>query len=210
MAASLDGYIAPRPGSHWLTGELRAADVRELRTAHDAVIVGAGTVRVDDPQFTVRPPHARRTPYAHRRLRRPPPSIRRRASSRRVEGYAQTIVLAPRGLQGGSPPWQRRRARFVGGEDAPSRLGRAMRALKLAASRACCARAARRWRGAFLEQRLVDRLDWLVAPRLLANQHAVPALAGDVLGDGRFALRSIEQLGDDLLVSMPPVEAPDV
>src|SRR5579884_3487323 len=63
MAASLDGYVAPKPGAHWLTGEVARERVRELRAAHDAVMVGAGTVRVDDPQLTVRPAHARRKPY---------------------------------------------------------------------------------------------------------------------------------------------------
>ncbi|MBV8151760.1 MAG: bifunctional diaminohydroxyphosphoribosylaminopyrimidine deaminase/5-amino-6-(5-phosphoribosylamino)uracil reductase RibD, partial [Candidatus Eremiobacteraeota bacterium] len=64
MAASLDGYVAPRPGSFWLTSPASRERVRELRIAHDAVMVGAGTVRIDDPQLTVRPIHARRRPYA--------------------------------------------------------------------------------------------------------------------------------------------------
>jgi len=59
MAASLDGYVAPSPGPHWLTGSEAREFVRELRCEHDAVIVGAGTVVVDDPRLTVRPPHGR-------------------------------------------------------------------------------------------------------------------------------------------------------
>ena len=64
MAASLDGYVAPRPGArHWLTGYESRAYVRELRAGCDAVLVGAGTVRIDDPELTVRPAYARRKPY---------------------------------------------------------------------------------------------------------------------------------------------------
>jgi diaminohydroxyphosphoribosylaminopyrimidine deaminase / 5-amino-6-(5-phosphoribosylamino)uracil reductase len=55
LAASLDGRIAaPDRGSRWLTGEEARADVHHLRARSDAVLVGAGTVRADDPSLTVR------------------------------------------------------------------------------------------------------------------------------------------------------------
>ncbi len=50
MATSLDGYVAPEPGSYWLTGTQAGQFVRELRIMHVAVMVGAGSVRIDDPQ----------------------------------------------------------------------------------------------------------------------------------------------------------------
>ena len=64
MAMSVDGAITSKPGvQEWITGEPERLYVRDLRIAHDAVMVGAGTVRVDDPQLTVRPPHDRLRPY---------------------------------------------------------------------------------------------------------------------------------------------------
>jgi len=55
LAASLDGRIAaPDRGSRWLTGEAARTDVHRLRALSDAVLVGAGTVRADDPELTVR------------------------------------------------------------------------------------------------------------------------------------------------------------
>ena len=55
-ALSLDGRLAPPPGEgQWLTGPAaRAHAHRTLRARVDAILVGAGTVRADDPALTVR------------------------------------------------------------------------------------------------------------------------------------------------------------
>jgi diaminohydroxyphosphoribosylaminopyrimidine deaminase/5-amino-6-(5-phosphoribosylamino)uracil reductase len=55
MAASLDGRTAAPDGtSRWITGEAARLDVHRLRAQSDAVLVGAGTIRTDDPALTVR------------------------------------------------------------------------------------------------------------------------------------------------------------
>jgi diaminohydroxyphosphoribosylaminopyrimidine deaminase/5-amino-6-(5-phosphoribosylamino)uracil reductase len=57
FATTLDGRSAAADGSsRWITGPLARADVHRLRAHCDAILVGTGTVIVDDPALTVRGP----------------------------------------------------------------------------------------------------------------------------------------------------------
>ncbi len=55
LATSFDGRIATATGhSQWITGPQARRAVHGLRASHDAVMVGAGTARLDDPMLNVR------------------------------------------------------------------------------------------------------------------------------------------------------------
>jgi diaminohydroxyphosphoribosylaminopyrimidine deaminase / 5-amino-6-(5-phosphoribosylamino)uracil reductase len=55
LGQSLDGRIATMAGvSRWVTGEEDLLHTHRMRALADAILVGSGTLRHDDPQLTVR------------------------------------------------------------------------------------------------------------------------------------------------------------
>lgn len=205
LAVSMDGYVAPQRGSFWLTGERARAFVRELRMMHDAVMVGAGTVRIDDPELTVRPPHHRFTRYRrivvcesepvnpHSRIFAPAPA------------YAKTMVVAPvTSMQQFSALGDV--ADIVPVPDGGVRRldpAAALRELKTQGVASVLCEGGPTLAGRLIGAGLVDRVYWLVAPIFLANPRALPALANiNAAHAGRsLSFDRVEQLGDDVLLS---------
>ena len=55
MASTLDGRTAAADGSsQWITGDAARQAAHQLRAESQAIVVGAGTVRADDPSLTTR------------------------------------------------------------------------------------------------------------------------------------------------------------
>ncbi len=209
IAASLDGYAAPRPGPFWLTGARARAFVRDLRAAHDAVMVGAGTVAIDDPLLTVRPPHGRSVPY--RRVvicDRPPYPAGRRALDP-LEGYAPTIVL----VAGSAAPFGQLDALAevvaVGADGSPTvDLGAGLVALKERGITSVLCEGGPRLAARLLAGGLVDRVEWLIAPVMLAGPGAVAAVAPATrLAETAWAFDRVEPLGPDVRISARRVAA---
>lgn len=51
---SLDGRLTSPHGARWITSPTARADAMRLRTTNDAILVGGGTVRADNPRLTIR------------------------------------------------------------------------------------------------------------------------------------------------------------
>ncbi len=61
VATSLDGQMALKSGeSQWITGEKAREHSHFLRSCYDAVLVGAGTVRQDNPSLNIRHPEVKK------------------------------------------------------------------------------------------------------------------------------------------------------
>ena len=97
FATTLDGRSAAADGtSRWVSSPAARLDTHRLRALCDTVLVGTGTVLVDDPQLTVRDEHNRNLPRDRQPLRAVM-GMRDLARDRRVlDDAAETVVLRTR------------------------------------------------------------------------------------------------------------------
>jgi diaminohydroxyphosphoribosylaminopyrimidine deaminase/5-amino-6-(5-phosphoribosylamino)uracil reductase len=206
MAMSLDGAVASRPGvEQRLTSEDAGRYVRELRIAHDAVMVGAGTVRVDDPQLTVRPPHDRLRPYVRVVLCQTEGVSTRSRIFGSEKGYAKTVVLAPSALANRLE--ELRDVADVIGVGPPESLvldlPEALEALRAHGIYSLLCEGGPTLASRLIAAGQVDRFYWAIAPLFLQGPSAVPVLAGaDVLASGvRLQFDRVDRTGDDVVIS---------
>ena len=97
LGLSLDGRIADRThSSRWITGPEARDRVQAMRRASDAILVGAGTVRHDNPSLWPRP-DGKRNPWRVVFVRRGPLPLEAQLFT--DEHAARTIVAAPKGWQ---------------------------------------------------------------------------------------------------------------
>jgi diaminohydroxyphosphoribosylaminopyrimidine deaminase / 5-amino-6-(5-phosphoribosylamino)uracil reductase len=204
MAMSLDGAIASRPGvAQWLTSEATREYVRGLRIAHDAVMVGAGTIRVDNPQLTVRPWHHRLRPFV-RVIACETDSVPE--TSRvffPVEDYAKTIVLAPAGARLRFDALAQVADVIFVGDEGSDRLDLAL-ALKALRDReiySVLCEGGPTAAANLIAGGLVDRFVWTIAPVLLQRTGAVPVLTGANFDAQKVQVDKVQRVGCDVVVS---------
>ena len=206
MAMSLDGAIASRSGvEQRLTSEEARNYVRDLRIAHDAVMVGAGTVRVDDPQLTVRPAHHRLRPYVRVVLCQTEGVSARSRIFGIEEGYAKSIVLAPSGVANRLD--ELRGVADVIGIGPPENLlldlPQALEALRERGIYSVLCEGGPTLAARLIAAGQVDRFYWAIAPLFLQSASAVPVLArGDLIRDSvGLQFDRIERMGKDIMIS---------
>lgn len=204
-AITLDGKIATATGdSRWVTGEPARERVHRLRDQVDVVMVGANTVRVDDPQLTTRLPGG----AGRDAVRVVVDSHLRLSPDRKVfaKGGPRTVLAtlepadgkkARRFTERGVEVWTvKGRGGRVDLRDLLKRLGKAGLLHVLVEGGA-------ELYGSMLRQRLADELMVFIAPKLIGERGL--SWTGDLgVREMAKALKladvSVESVGEDLLV----------
>ncbi|GAA4165857.1 bifunctional diaminohydroxyphosphoribosylaminopyrimidine deaminase/5-amino-6-(5-phosphoribosylamino)uracil reductase RibD [Gryllotalpicola daejeonensis] len=181
-ASSLDGRTAAADGtSRWITGPAARERVHEQRAAHDAILVGTGTLLADDPSLTAR------TADGRLREQQPVPvvlGVREVPEGAAVRRHPQPLIeLKTRELAAGLHELQQRGIRSLYVEAGPTLAS------------------------ALVTAGLVDEFEIYLAPTLIGGPRT--ALAdlgvGSIDEQRRLELGSVERLGDDLLITARPL-----
>ena len=224
VAATMDGCIGDRGekrrkgNGRWITGVPARAAAHLLRSEHDAVLVGVGTVLSDNPRLTARPlagaAASRHEPLRvvlDSQLRTPPAAAILRTSSARPP----LIVAATPAKPGGVLDVRRHRLEAAGAEVAlvaPDRKGRASlhALLHLLSGRevqSLLVEGGSQIHGAFVRSGLVDSVAVFLAPRLVGS--GVPIVEGRGLDWRKPAMLgpiSVRGLGEDILLTADVVD----
>jgi diaminohydroxyphosphoribosylaminopyrimidine deaminase/5-amino-6-(5-phosphoribosylamino)uracil reductase len=209
LAVSLDGKIATRTGdSRWVAGEQARARTHELRPECDAIMVGAGTVAIDDPLLTDRSGLPRRRPLTRivmdERVQTSPDSqLARTARESPVLLFgspgADKSAIQALEAQGVDVIWEASSGRDI--LSVLNELGqRSIQSVLLEGGGSLA--------GAFIDAGLVDKVTFFIAPLIIGGHDAPSAVGG--LGAEKMAdvlrLRDVEiaQRGEDLEITGYP------
>ncbi|MEL6285997.1 MAG: RibD family protein [Pseudomonadota bacterium] len=203
IATSIDARIALADGtSQWITGPAARARSHELRAAHDAVLVGIGTVLADDPLLTARTvpaPDSQPMRIIMDSYGRTPLDGRLMSSL-----SVAPVVIATAGETGavhgarGAQVWS---CRSGDGRVSPADV---LRRASVEGIGSVMVEGGGQVAAAFLREGLVDRIEWFMAPIVIGGD-GLPAVAALGLramdGAPRYRVHATEPIGDDILTS---------
>ncbi|MFF2024683.1 bifunctional diaminohydroxyphosphoribosylaminopyrimidine deaminase/5-amino-6-(5-phosphoribosylamino)uracil reductase RibD [Streptomyces sp. NPDC058171] len=207
-AATLDGRTAAADGtSRWISSPQARADVHRLRAESDAVVVGAGTARADDPHLAVRGIEGARQPL---RVVLDTSGTAVRPGARVLDATAPTLIAVaedvtatPFSSGGGAQPAVVRLPRADGGLSVPALLAD----LHARGVRSVLLEGGARLAGAFVAAGAVDRVIGYLAPVLLGAGPAVLNGAGitTLVEALRLDMNETVPVGADLRITATPV-----
>ncbi len=178
LASSLDGKIATRTGdSRWITGAESRARVHELRHEYDAILIGAGTARSDDPLLTDRSQKNRRKPLVRVVLDE---KLEISAESKLIQTADESPVLI---FAGDSVPTSKSDSLARGVEvvrDAANGRDLAMVLDELGRReiQSVLVEGGANVAGKFLDAGLVNKVSFFIAPKIIGGSDAPTAVGG--------------------------------
>ncbi|TCJ16670.1 bifunctional diaminohydroxyphosphoribosylaminopyrimidine deaminase/5-amino-6-(5-phosphoribosylamino)uracil reductase RibD [Rubrobacter taiwanensis] len=211
LAASLDGRIASQAGNReWLTGWPARRRVHGMRAAAGAVLVGAGTVRADDPHLGPRGiPGA---PPVLRAVLDPALTTSPESRLARTAGESPVVVFSrPEADPGRRVALERAGVRVVPVAEKGGALDLRSVLLELwdRGCRGLLVEGGGRTAARFLGAGLVDKITLFYAPRLLGAE-GVPMIGGlglmSVAEAPGFRLHSVQTIGEDVMLTLYPRE----
>jgi len=194
MAITLDGRIADHRGkARWITGEEARKRVHLLRSFYDAILVGAGTVRADDPLLTVRHTFAERQPLRVVLSR----SGHLPCDARVFSDGHPTLLLSVNDPSCDLHP-SVDVVRFSG------EINDALNILRGKGITSVLVEGGREVFTAFLRSGPVDKIYAFVATKFLGGDFGVFGDSLDVDSSVDYAVESVEEVGRDLLLVLRP------
>ena len=210
LAVSLDGKIATRSGdSRWITGEAARARVHELRHQYDAIMVGGGTVRADNPVLTERTGRKRRRPLWRvvfdRRLSMSP-------ESKLAQSTTEAPVLVFTGSEAESSSVSALQSRGVE-VILQSQLSGALEELGHRSIQSILVEGGATLAGLLLDAWLINKVTFFIAPMIIGDQEAPSAIAGaevdKIAGAIQLTNVQVAQRGRDVEITGYPMKPKD-
>jgi diaminohydroxyphosphoribosylaminopyrimidine deaminase/5-amino-6-(5-phosphoribosylamino)uracil reductase len=216
LAATLDGRIAAAGGdSRWVTGEGARVRAHQLRAEAGAVLVGAGTVRADDPLLTARglreePPRIARVVLDPRLTI---PSGSRLAKSATEE--APVLVFADEGARDGREKELEALGVEVVGAPRSSEgldLSYVLHELGRRGIRGLLVEGGGETATRFVGGGLADKITLFYAPKLVGSEGVpmIGALRVTKMAEAlKFSVSVVEAVGEDVAVTLYPADEED-
>jgi len=204
LAMSLDGKIATRTGdSKWITGERARAYAHRLRSRVDAILVGAGTARADNPRLTARV--GKRTFYPTRVVLTESGGLP--ADLALFSGPGEAVVACPSDADSGSlAKLERAGARIltVGRTGERPSVAEVMKRLAEMEHLSVMIEGGGEIAAAALAEHVVDKVLFFHAPRIIGGRDAVGAVGGPGAETVESSISldrvKVRRFGDDVAV----------
>jgi diaminohydroxyphosphoribosylaminopyrimidine deaminase/5-amino-6-(5-phosphoribosylamino)uracil reductase len=201
VATTLDGRIATKTGdSKWISGKKSLEFAHELRAQVDAIMVGAGTIETDDPRLTTR-------------IKGKPDPIRIIVDSdlcisekSKFMRNAKNVILATgRGAKKSRiEKFKKTGARVIIAGEKMVGLKKLMKEVGTLGIQSVMLEGGSELIGSAIEAGIVDKLYFVIAPKIIGGEDAKGPVGGKGIGRMRDALKlknmKVKKMGDDLLI----------